>query len=74
MKRTKIGRCLLQDIIEHRGYSQQQVADISGVSTTQISEYITGKRKSMSMQNARKLAQALNCAIDDLYEWNYPNR
>ncbi|MBD1379123.1 helix-turn-helix transcriptional regulator [Bacillus sp. IB182487] len=66
--RIEIGQCLLEDLIHRKGMTQQQLADMTGISKSQISEYRRNKRK-MSLHNAMLIAVALNCHIDDLYEW-----
>jgi putative transcriptional regulator len=63
-----IGKCLIPNLLKLRGMSQVDLAAITGISTTQINEYISGKRM-MTLRNAKKIAYALNCSIDDLYTW-----
>lgn len=68
--KIKIGRCLIQEVLDSRGMTRQQLSDLTGKPESQISDYITRKkRKSMSLKNAKVFAKALKCNIDDLYEW-----
>jgi transcriptional regulator with XRE-family HTH domain len=39
-----------------------------GMSESTISHYVT-KRRIMSLENAKIIAEALSIPIDDLYEW-----
>lgn len=68
MARVMVGRCLLAEILHSKRMSQQDLADKSGIHKTEINDYIH-KRKGMSLRTARTLAKALNCYMDDLYEW-----
>lgn len=64
----EVGRCLIKDRLRIVKLTQQELADKLGMSKTQISDYANDHRK-MSLKTARKVAQALDCHIDDLYEW-----
>ena len=66
---VKIGRCLLKDLLENRGLTQQQLSDLTKISKSQINEYISGKRKSMTLITAMKIATVLNCHIEELHDW-----
>lgn len=69
MIKVEIGQCLILKLLLKRGMTQQQLAENTGIKKSQISEYCSNKRKTMSMSNAKIIATALNCHIDDLYEW-----
>jgi putative transcriptional regulator len=66
--RIKVGRCLLLDILQRKGMTQAELSEITHISTSTISSYISNRRK-MELRNAKIIATALNCHIDDLYEW-----
>jgi putative transcriptional regulator len=63
-----IGRCLLLDILHRKSMTQAELSEITGISTSTISSYISNRRK-MELRNAKIIATALKCTIDDLYEW-----
>lgn len=65
---VKYGRCFLGDILRDKGWRQTDLADRSSKSTTQISDYIHG-RKYMSFRTAVEFATILGCHAEDLYEW-----
>lgn len=69
MVEVKIGRCLLKDLLNNQKLTQQQLADLTGINKGQINEYVSGKRQSMTLVTAMKLATVLNCHIEDLYDW-----
>ena len=69
MIQIEIGQCLLKDLLDKRKMTQQQLSDLTGLSKSQISGYISKERPSMSLSTAMKLATVLNCHIEDLYEW-----
>lgn len=62
------GRCLIGELLDKRGWSQRELARISSVPKTNISDYIKGKYK-ISIVHAKNVADALDCTIEDLYEW-----
>ena len=63
-----IGNCLLSHLLMDHRMSQDDLAVKTGIHKAQISEYVLNKRH-MHLNSARIIAQALNCYIDDLYEW-----
>jgi putative transcriptional regulator len=62
------GKCLLLNLLSKRCMTQADLATITGISKTQINEYIANTRK-MSLANAYLISQALRCHIEDLYQW-----
>ena len=48
-----------------RGLTQKQLAELLGVKQQNVSDWERGER-SPSVKNLKKLAQILNCQIDDL--------
>lgn len=66
----KVGRCMLNERLRIAGLTPVQLSDLVNMSLSQISDY-TSRRKVMSLPNAKSIAAALNCNIDDLYEWVY---
>jgi len=49
------------------GMNKKEVAEKMGVSQTVLSRWINGK-SDPSLRNALKLAELLNCSVDDLYK------
>ncbi|MGG3890274.1 helix-turn-helix domain-containing protein [Metabacillus fastidiosus] len=68
-----IGQCLLKKLLDSRGMTQQELSIITGINETQLSGYISMTRQSMNLKTAKKIALALNCRIDDLYDWKVIN-
>jgi Helix-turn-helix. len=64
----KVGRCLLQQRLREIGMSQQELANKVNMPKQQISDY-ANDRVVMSLKSAKNIASAINCAIEDLYEW-----
>lgn len=48
--------------------TQQELANIMGVTVQQINKYVRNKQK-MSIEVAGNIALILKCRIEDLYEW-----
>lgn len=68
MNKDVIGKCLLSNILHKKHMSPTDLSMITGISIYQLSTYINDKRD-MTLGTARIISKALNCYIDDLYEW-----
>lgn len=68
MSKNIIGKCLLPNLLRRKHMTQADLSEITGISKTQINEYIANTRM-MSLGNAKLIAHALKCNIDDLYRW-----
>jgi DNA-binding Xre family transcriptional regulator len=64
----KPGRCLLDVILKRKRKTQQWLSEDTGISKSQISDYVTNRRQ-MSLGNAMTIAKSLRCHIEDLYEF-----
>lgn len=53
---------------EANGLSQRKLAVISGVSQAIISDIENGKTKSPTVDTAIKLANAVGCTVEDLFQ------
>ena len=53
--------------IDKRGYKKKFIADELGISQVVLSRWINSHSKP-SLDNAFKLAEILECKVDDLYE------
>lgn len=49
----------------HKGFSQNELARLVGLTGSAISQYESGKRKP-NIDMLKKIAQVLNCTVDDL--------
>lgn len=68
-----ITKCLLRVRRLAADLTQEELAEIIGVSKTRISEYENGGIN-MTVLTAKKLAIACNCDIDDLFEFKVERR
>lgn len=64
----KVGKCLLSDRLRKADLTQTQLAELTNIPKSQISEYVNNKHV-MSLETARNIANALKCDIIDLYFW-----
>ncbi|WP_088832606.1 helix-turn-helix transcriptional regulator [Paenibacillus tyrfis] len=64
----KPGRCLLHFRLKEVGMTPQDLADRIQMPRQQISDYANDRYK-MGLANAKTIAMAIGCSIDDLYEW-----
>ena len=68
MREIEFGKCLLLELLHERDMTQTELAELTGITESQISLYISGKRK-MSLLSAVKIAFALKCYVEELYIW-----
>lgn len=68
MKNDVIGKCLLHELLVQSRMTPTDLSVATDISIYQISAYINNKRK-MTLTTARIISIALNCHIEDLYEW-----
>ncbi|WP_303752919.1 helix-turn-helix domain-containing protein [Bacillus velezensis] len=69
MLEVEIGQCLISNLLERRGMSLGQLSNLTGISKQRLSDYANGVRPSMNIKTAKIIAIALNCSIEELYEW-----
>lgn len=67
INKGKLKNCRLSIILKVSNISQIELSEMTGISDTQISQYINDKRI-MSLSNAWIVAHVLRCSIEDLYE------
>lgn len=65
--RKDVGRCRLPELLAKQGMTQRDLANRTGLSPTQVSDFVT-RRRVMSLPSAMLIAGVLHCRIDDLYE------
>lgn len=58
----------LIDIMDEKGYTQEQLANETGLTQSTISKYIN-KKQMPSIKAVVNLAYALNCTTDELIEF-----
>jgi putative transcriptional regulator len=68
MHECTIGKCLLLQILNRKHMTQTDLSDLTGISKTQISEYINNSRK-MSLSNAFLIACVLRVHVEELYDY-----
>ncbi|MCP1159333.1 helix-turn-helix domain-containing protein [Bacillus infantis] len=73
MSKDIVGKCLLLNLLNKRYMTQVDLSEKTGISKQQINEYISINRL-MTIYNAKLIAEALDCNIDDLYEWKIRRR
>lgn len=64
----RAGKCLLRSRLNKAKITQADLAKRVNLSPQMISHYIFN-RKLMSLDNAKSIADVLDCSIEDLYEW-----
>ncbi|MNJ67450.1 Helix-turn-helix domain protein [compost metagenome] len=64
------GRCRLRQILKEQRKTQKWLSEKTGIDKYRIS-YYSNDRGFMHLSTAKTIAAALNCSIDDLYDWIY---
>lgn len=62
-------RCRIPELLEQIDRDQQWLADMTGMSKQQISDYVR-MRNLLGIAKAKQLARILKCHVEDLYEWD----
>lgn len=62
-------RCRIPDLLEKIDRDQQWLADRSGMTKQQISDYVR-MRNLLGIVKAKQIAKLLKCHVEDLYEWD----
>lgn len=68
----EVGKCLLRERLKLAEMTQQDLADRTGITRQQMSDYSTNRRV-MSLRTAYLISRALSSVvptkIEDLYDW-----
>jgi transcriptional regulator with XRE-family HTH domain len=64
----KVGKCKLSDRLKKADLTQTELAELTKIPKSQISEYVNNKHV-MSLETAKIIAHVLECHIEDLYNW-----
>ena len=65
----EVGKCRLKILLRERNIQQKDLAAKLNMSKQQINDYISGHTSTMSLKTAKNIAHALDCCIEELYEW-----
>ncbi|WP_142385048.1 helix-turn-helix transcriptional regulator [Cytobacillus massiliigabonensis] len=66
----KVGRCRIQDLLDARGMTQQDLANKTGYSKQYINDKIRSRGKNgMWVATAKTIAEGIGCTVEELYEW-----
>ncbi|GED71231.1 hypothetical protein BRE01_49330 [Brevibacillus reuszeri] len=66
-----IGRCLLPEILKELNWTQQDLADKTGISRSHIADICRKRYVTMSLPTALKVAFATGRPVESLYEIFY---
>jgi len=65
-----VGKCKVREILATKRMTQKDLSVKTGIHKQHISAYVNNRRK-MNLATAKTIASALDCSIDDLYEWHF---
>lgn len=63
-----LGRCLLPDILDDLGWTQQDLANRTGLSRSQIADWCRNRYATMSLRNAIIVSRVTGRPVESLYE------
>lgn len=66
--KVRLEKCLLRQLRESKGWTQEYLGKLCGKSASQISDYETNSRP-MGFRTAIVIAHVLDCSLEDLYVW-----
>lgn len=69
MKKYRIKKSMLRQILASRGTSHNDFADQLGISKSSFSRYVNLHRK-MEIEIAYTIAKKLGVSMEELYEWD----
>lgn len=64
----RVDKCLLSDRLKTHDLTQTELAEKTRIPKSQISEYVNNKHV-MSLETAKTISHALDCNIEELYQW-----
>ena len=56
----------IKQLLQEKGMSQTELADITGIQMSEISKLLNNKRRSISLEKAVKISKALGLDINQL--------
>lgn len=65
---SRVGKCLLADLLKKSDLTQQQLAEMVNIPKQQINKYVNDHQM-MSYKTARKISKVIGCQMEELYEW-----
>lgn len=72
-RKVVLGRCRIPYLLAKLNWSQQDLADRTGIDKRVISRYCNNKRKNMTLATSLTIASVLGCEPVDLFEISYEN-
>ena len=66
---VKMVKCLLKVELAKNDLSQKDLSLITGIRLPTINDMVTGKTKSISIENINKICKTLHCNISDIYTY-----
>lgn len=57
----------LRIILAHKGITQRELAEMTGMETYQISQICSGKKTNIMLDNAKKIAYSLGVTLDEAF-------
>ena len=59
----------MQEIRKSKGFTYKNLSELTNISESSITKLFGGFNKNPTMNYLRKIAEALDCSIDDFFEW-----
>ncbi|MCY7823288.1 MULTISPECIES: helix-turn-helix domain-containing protein [Bacillus subtilis group] len=69
MIKVEIGQCLIPELCRKKDITINELSEITGIKKQQLSDYNRLVKVDMSIRTAKRIAAALDCNVEDLYEF-----
>ncbi|MEC0384290.1 helix-turn-helix transcriptional regulator [Bacillus velezensis] len=69
MIKVEIGQCLIPELCRKKDITINELAEITGIKKQQLSDYNRMKKVEMTIRTAKRIAEALDCNVEDPYEF-----
>lgn len=66
---TKLSIEKMQEIRKTCGFTYKKISELSGISESTVTKIFGGFSANPTLSHLKKIAEVLNCGLDDFYEW-----
>lgn len=63
----EFGKCLLFELLQKRGWTQNMLCEKTGLKKSQVSAYVNNHR-TMSLKTALLIAHVMGCHVEEIYQ------
>lgn len=68
--KPRFEKAIAEYTIKHEKIKKKDIAERAGITQQYLSEIIAGRAKNVDTEILFKIAEILDCTVNDLYEWD----